>query len=181
MRRAWRSLGLWASGCGKSVLLRAIADLDPNQAERVATGSGARDQMSATEWRKQVALLPANSGWWLDRVRGHFQNPEAIRAQLDQLDLPPQILDWRVNRLSTGEKHRLALLRCLENAPEVLLLDEPTAALDPDTTLKVEALLKQQLANGVSLLLVTHDQQQPRRIAHRLLQLQDGQIHEAAP
>ncbi|PIE16142.1 MAG: ATP-binding protein [Rhodobacterales bacterium] len=146
-----------------------------------AIGSGARDQMSATEWRKRVALLPANSGWWLDRVRGHFQNPEAIRGQLDQLDLPPQILDWRVNRLSTGEKHRLALLRCLENAPEVLLMDEPTAALDPDTTLKVEALLKQQLANGVSVLLITHDQQQPRRIAHRLLHLQDGQIHEAAP
>ncbi|PHQ98693.1 MAG: hypothetical protein COB39_08170 [Marinosulfonomonas sp.] len=70
------------------------------------------------------------------------------------------------------------MLRCLEAKPAVLLLDEPTAALDHDTTLLIEALLKLQLASGTSILIVTHDSAQAKRLADRVLHLEDGQLRE---
>jgi len=168
------------SGSGKSVLLRAIVDLDPNTAENVQAGDISRAAVSATTWRKHVAMLPADSGWWQDKVGAHFQNPDKIRKKLPLVGLCEQALDWHVARLSTGEKHRLALLRCLENNPDVLLLDEPTAALDHDTTLLVENLLRDLLAKGVSILVVTHDANQATRLADRTLRLQSGKLHEVA-
>ena len=161
------------SGTGKSVLLRAIADLDPN-AGVMQAGDMVRADVAATDWRKRVAMLPAQSGWWLDHVAAHFRAPDEMRKRLPSVGLPETAMDWEVARLSTGEKHRLALLRCLEGAPSVLLLDEPTAALDHDTTLQIEALLKQQLAKGGSILIVTHDAAQVRRLADRVLHLEGG-------
>lgn len=165
------------SGAGKSLLLRAIVDLDPNDGV-VRTTDLERAKTTAVQWRKQVAMLPAESGWWQERVGAHFQNPEAMQAQLPKIGLPKDAMGWEVARLSTGEKHRLALLRCLQTDPKVLLLDEPTAALDHATSLMVEALLAERLAKGASLLVVTHDEAQAARIASRRLHLQDGRLRE---
>ncbi|WP_428548519.1 ABC transporter ATP-binding protein [Profundibacter sp.] len=167
------------SGTGKSVLLRAIVDLDPNDGQ-VQAGDVIRADVPAPDWRKTVAMLPAESGWWLDHVAPHFQAPDKIRGQLPLVGLPETAMEWEVARLSTGEKHRLALLRCLEGNPKVLLLDEPTAALDHNTTLQIEALLKQQLDKGTAILIVTHDAAQAKRLAHRILHLEDGQLHQVA-
>ena len=60
-----------ASGAGKSLLLRAIVDLDPS-AGNVRVGDNVRSDMPGSEWRKLVALVPAESGWWADRVGDHF-------------------------------------------------------------------------------------------------------------
>lgn len=165
------------SGTGKSVLLRAIVDLDPNVGAMQA-GDMVRADVAATDWRKQVMMLPAESGWWLDHVAAHFRAPDEMRERLPSVGLPEAAMEWEVARLSTGEKHRLALLRCLEGAPSVLLLDEPTAALDHDTTLQVEGLLKQQLVKGVSILIVTHDASQAKRLADRILHLENGALSE---
>ncbi|WP_456389877.1 ABC transporter ATP-binding protein [Profundibacter sp.] len=167
------------SGAGKSVLLRAIVDLDPNDGA-VRSGNLERAKTNATQWRKQVAMLPAESGWWHERVGSHFQNPDAVQQQLPKVGLPKEAMGWEVARLSTGEKHRLALLRCLEANPGVLLLDEPTAALDHDTTLMIEALLEELLAEGTSILIVTHDAAQAKRIANRILHLEAGSLREVA-
>ena len=167
------------SGAGKSVLLRAIADLDLNQGT-VLAGDMARADVPATAWRKRVAMLPAETGWWFDQVAPHFQNPDNMRAQLPTVGLPKTAMEWDIARLSTGEKHRLALLRCLEAEPAVLLLDEPTAALDHDTTLLIETLLKRQLASGISILIVTHDPAQATRLADRVLHLEAGQLRAVA-
>jgi len=167
------------SGTGKSVLLRAIVDLDPNEGT-VQAGDMTRADVPAPDWRKTVAMLPAESGWWLDHVAPHFQAPDKIRKQLPLVALPETAMGWEVARLSTGEKHRLALLRCLEAGPKVLLLDEPTAALDHDTTLKIETLLKQQLDQGTAILIVTHDATQAKRLAHRILRLENGQLERVA-
>jgi len=167
------------SGTGKSVLLRAIVDLDPNDGQ-VQAGDVIRADVPAPDWRKVVAMLPAESGWWLDHVAPHFQAPDRIRGQLPLVGLPETAMEWEVARLSTGEKHRLALLRCLESGPKVLLLDEPTAALDHDTTLQIEALLKQLLDKGTAILIVTHDGTQAKRLAHRILRLEDGQLQRVA-
>lgn len=167
------------SGSGKSVLLRAIVDLDPNDGQ-VQAGDLIRADIPAPDWRKAVAMLPAETGWWLDHVAPHFQAPDRIRSRLPLAGLPETAMEWEVARLSTGEKHRLALLRCLEGRPKVLLLDEPTAALDHDTTLQIEALLKQQLDKGTAILIVTHDTTQAKRLARRILRLEGGKLQQLA-
>jgi len=165
------------SGTGKSVLLRAIADLDPNEGS-VQTRELDRSTTSGPQWRKHVAMLPAESGWWHESVASHFQNPALASERLPSVGLPKDAMGWEVARLSTGEKHRLALLRCLEANPKVLLLDEPTAALDHDTTMRIESLLKHQLASGTTILIVTHDAAQAARMADRILHLENGTLHE---
>lgn len=167
------------SGVGKSLLLRAIADLDPNTGE-VRTGAATRAQVSAPDWRRHVAMVPAESGWWEDAVAAHFQHPEETARRLPELGLPEAAMGWDVARLSTGERHRMAILRALETAPEVLLLDEPTAALDGQSTDLVEALLQRELARGMSLLLVTHDPAQPARMKARHMILSADGLTEAA-
>lgn len=160
------------SGCGKSVMLRAIADLDA-AAGRIALGSVPRERIPAPLWRRQVALVPAESGWWADRVGAHFAAATLAAAPRDALiaeaGLPADILSWPVARLSSGERCRLALVRALAHEPEMLLLDEPTSALDPDSTAAVERLLQDRCAEGLGVLLVTHDPGQPARLAAPVL------------
>ncbi len=163
------------SGAGKSLLLRAIADLDPNEG-RVFTGRHERAGVSGPQWRRAVALLPAESGWWGAQVAEHFVDAAAIGDLLQQVGLSREAITWRVARLSTGERHRLALLRALEQEPEVLLLDEPTTMLDEAATTLVEDLLKARMARGLSIVLVTHDSAQPGRIAGKVMRLEAGQL-----
>jgi phosphate-transporting ATPase len=168
------------SGAGKSLLLRAIADLDPNDGEVSLDGTG-RDSMPAPEWRRQVGYLAAESGWWEDTVGLHFSDPGGSAPLLARLGLGPGALDWPVERLSTGEKQRLALARLLENDPRVLLLDEPTAALDPDSRTAVEGIIGERLAGGAAVLIVTHDEAQAERLAARRLTMTGGLIGEVGP
>ncbi len=165
------------SGAGKSVLLRAIADLDPNVGQ-IRCRHLVRDDVPAPEWRRVVALLPAESGWWADNVAAHFQDADTLAPVLEQVGLAQEAIGWQVARLSTGERHRLALLRALEQGPEVLLLDEPTTMLDQDTTLQIEALLKDRMAKGMSILMVTHDADQPARMGARTLWLENGRLSD---
>jgi len=154
------------SGTGKSVFLRAIADLDPNEGSVMLDGVKRADT-PAFEWRRKVMLVPAESGWWADRVGEHFEEPAAAIKLLDILALPLKVMDWQISRLSTGERQRLAIARALSLAPKALLLDEPTAALDPQATEFVETIMRQQMAAGVSIILVTHDEAQAHRMANR--------------
>jgi ABC-type multidrug transport system ATPase subunit len=166
------------SGAGKSLLLRAIVDLDPNTGS-VALGEQARAAMSANEWRKRVALVPADSGWWSDRVRDHFPAKLEAAELIEKLGLSGA-LEWEVGRLSTGERQRLALARALCLRPQALLLDEPTASLDEHATELVEDLIRERCRDGMSLLVVTHDRRQAERIAKRLLRMNDGRIDQAS-
>ena len=120
-----------ASGTGKSQLLRALADLDPHEGQ-LWLASRPCTEMPAHEWRAAVGLLPPESSWWLPAVHEHFR--DGMPVPLERVGLTTAILDKPVTRLSSGERQRLALLRLLANRPRVLLLDEPTANLDPDNT-----------------------------------------------
>lgn len=168
-------IGLYgASGSGKSRLLRALADLDEHQGE-VLLDEVSQQSMSAPQWRCRVGLLSAETFWWLDDVASHFQQFDQQQAL--QLGLPGDIVSWPVSRLSSGENQRLGLMRLLENHPQVLLLDEPTANLDPQSTEAFETFVvdyvQQQAACAIW---VSHDPQQLKRTAQRCYRIENGML-----
>ncbi len=101
---------------------------------------------------------------------------------LEQLGFAAQTLEWEVRRCSTGERQRLALLRLLANRPRVLLLDEPTASLDPASVGRMETLLERyRVEYSAAVLWVSHDPAQIRRVASQHFELQDGNLQECTP
>ncbi len=165
------------SGAGKTLLLRALADLDPWGGRVLLDGVECRD-MQPHQWRRRVGMLPAESAWWGDTVREHFETPG--EAETERLGFGPEVMDWAVSRLSTGERQRLALLRLLGIAPRTLLLDEPTANLDADGALRVERLLSDYLAlHDACCLWITHDPEQASRVSTRHFVLSGGMLRKA--
>ncbi len=163
------------SGSGKSLFLRAIADLDPADGDIALEGRDL-NTMIAPDWRRQVGYLPAEPGWWADRVAAHFADWGACRAMAERLGLDPVAGEWSVSRLSSGERQRLGLVRLLENQPRCLLLDEPTASLDEAATAVVEELVAEHCEAGGCCLFVTHDPAQFTRIARRGFRLEEGKL-----
>ncbi len=153
------------SGSGKTLLLRAIADLDVNAGAVFLEGTP-RSQFTGPQWRRRVALLPAESQWWGDSVAEHARHwPQSL---LTALGFPQDVLAWQISRLSSGEKQRLALVRMLANQPRVLLLDEPTANLDAGNTRIVEKIVHDYLQqNRAAAIWVSHDRAQLERVAIR--------------
>jgi phosphate-transporting ATPase len=165
------------SGSGKSVLLRSIADLDLHDGDAAVDGQRC-SQMPATHWRQQVVYVPAESGWWADRVADHFPTDLDLAAQLPRLGLKPALADAPVARLSTGERQRLALLRAWRPGVKALLLDEPTSGLDATSTQAVEQWLREIMQTGTSILMVTHNPEQARRLARHRYLMCDGRLQE---
>jgi putative ABC transport system ATP-binding protein len=164
-----------ASGSGKSLFLRMVADLDPNAGEVFLDGRE-RGGFTAPAWRRAVAYVAAESGWWSEAVADHFTDLEAARTLARRLELKPELLDGPVLRLSTGEKQRLALVRALLPDPPVLLLDEPTSALDEASQGCVEAVLHERRDAGAAILVVTHQSGQAARLAARHLVMAHGRL-----
>jgi len=162
------------SGTGKSVFLRLIADLDPGDGE-VRLHNRVRETWSAPEWRCQVVYQSAEPAWWAPTAREHLAPDARFDATdlLARLGLSADILDADLSRTSTGERQRLALIRSLACQPSVLLLDEPTASLDRVATAAVEAVLREQLQVGTSILMVTHSHEQAERIGDRIFNMPD--------
>ena len=100
---------------------------------------------------------------------------ELAHAELDHIATRPA----RV--LSGGETQRLALARALITRPDMILLDEPTASLDPKATHSIEALIKEAVRNGVAVVMVTHSPGQARRLADEVIFLHTGRVIEAGP
>lgn len=164
------------SGAGKTLLLRAIADLDQHDGE-IWLDDTLCSSLRAHQWRSHVGMLSAESQWWGESVGEHFwQVDESLLAALG---FSKEVMQWQVANCSTGERQRLALLRLLQNKPQVLLLDEPTASLDAQNVECVEAVLRQlRREHGTSLMWVSHDSAQAQRVADRRLRLVDGKIEE---
>lgn len=165
-----------ASGAGKSLLMRAIADLDPT-AGSVELDGRDRSTMAAPDWRRRVAYIPSEAGWWAPTVAEHFlTDSDETPVLLEAVGLSADALAWPVERLSSGESQRLAVIRALVLNPDILLLDEPTSALDDEATDKVEALLRARMAAGTGIVLVTHSSDQAGRLAGSVLTLDHGKV-----
>jgi ABC-type iron transport system FetAB ATPase subunit len=157
-------------------LLRAIADLDPHEGETWLDGAPC-DAIAPAHWRRRVGLLPPDSGWWLPRAIDHFH--DGYPLSLEALGLDAGLLGEPVARLSSGERQRLALLRLLANTPRVLLLDEPTANLDPASTRRVEAVIAEyRQRQQAAVIWVSHDPAQIARVADRHLRVSGSELLE---
>jgi ATPase subunit of ABC transporter with duplicated ATPase domains len=116
-----------------------------------------------TEQAKLQELIDAGNGWEIDR---------SIEIALDALRCPPA--ESAVDKLSGGERRRVALARALLARPEVLALDEPTNHLDAETVEWLEVRLR---AHAGALLLVTHDRYFLDRVATRILEIDRGKLY----
>jgi putative ABC transport system ATP-binding protein len=178
------------SGCGKSTFLRAVATLIPATSGTVVYDGKSPRELGVTEYRRRVAYVPQSpcmfEGTVADNVRTgpRFRGVELTDADvaslLERVGLESELAARIATDLSGGERLRVALARALANDPRVLLLDEPTAALDPDAADVVLALLAMLSRAGTALLLVTHVEAHAARLGGRAYEMSAGVLTEAA-
>ncbi|WP_418346641.1 ABC transporter ATP-binding protein [Spirosoma montaniterrae] len=180
------------SGSGKSTLLNLLTGIDQATDGTVLIGGQLLGQLSENElarWRgKHVGivfqffqLMPTltvleNIVFAMDLVGivPTGQREDKARNLLDRVGLADQA-DKLPQTLSGGQQQRVAIARALANDPPLLVADEPTGNLDSQTTESILALFESINAQGVTLLIVTHDEDVARR-AHRTIRLRDGQL-----
>jgi putative ABC transport system ATP-binding protein len=177
------------SGCGKSTLLRLLNRLaDPDRGTVTYRGHDVQE-LDVLELRREVCLVPQLpallEGTVADNVvyaaRLGDRDPDVARL-LDLAGLDASFADRDASRLSVGEQQRAMLARALALEPDVLLLDEPTSALDDAARGAVEATLVHLRERvEVSIVLVTHDLEQARRMSDWVLRLDRGRAVEQGP
>jgi len=183
------------SGSGKTLLLRAMALLDPIdqgqvlwQGEAVGAEAIPGFRASAIYLHQRPSLLEEDVEAALKRpfsLATHRQrrfDRDAVVGWLEPLGRDASLLEKRCTDLSGGEREIVALVRALQLSPNILLLDEPTAALDPPTAEGVEKLLGDWLAEAPqsrALVWVTHRTEQGQRVADQTFRIRAGRIdHE---
>lgn len=180
-----RSVVMGPNGAGKSLFLRLVAGLIQPTAGSITYGGRAADaallRRIAVVFQRPVMLrrsVAAN----LKHALATYGVPRAERArrieELLALAGLQDLADRPARVLSGGEQQRLAMVRALGAEPELLLLDEATASLDPQATAAIEELIGQAAAKGVKIVLVTHDRGQAQRLADEILFLHRGRVTE---
>ena len=177
---------LGPSGSGKSTLLRLLDRLaDPDAGTVRFRGDDLRD-LDPLELRRRAVLVPQLPaplpGTVADNVR---YGPKLLGREVDptpllaMAGLDDGFADRDASRLSVGEQQRMMLARALALEPDVLLLDEPTAALDEAAKEGVERTLAHLRGRaGLALVVVTHEAAQARRLADRVVRLAEGRLEE---
>jgi len=189
---------LGPSGCGKTTLLRSLnrtAELEASfryQGSILFKGENIYAYRDPGIIRKRIGMVFQNPialplsikenvlfgprYWGMDKVSPH----ELCERILKRVGLWEEVKD-RLHRsaqeLSGGQKQRLALARVLALEPEILLLDEPCSSLDPDSTQRIEVLLK-DLAQEKAVIMVTHNIDQAHRLADRVILMREGKVIE---
>jgi len=183
------------SGSGKSVFLRALALLDPLDAGRILWHGAPLGRAALPRYRRNVAYIRQRPALVDGSVEDNLRYPFELGVYRDlrfdreraamlagQAGRGGDFLGKRASELSGGEAQIAALIRVLQLAPEVLLLDEPTAALDPASSLAIEALVEAwfDAAPGChASVWVSHDLAQAARMSERHLTMRAGVLEEA--
>jgi ABC-type polar amino acid transport system ATPase subunit len=187
------------SGSGKTTVLRAIAGLEPFQRGRIHVGGVSLDARTQADravvraLRRQVGMvfqfhclfehLSALDNVCLAPVHAHGVRPaDAARRAMELLAAFGVEHRARAlpRELSGGEAQRVAIARALAVDPPLLLMDEPTASLDPGRRNELGVLLHQLLAGGRTLVVATHDEEFARHFATRVVRLENGVVSAAA-
>ncbi|MDZ7710744.1 MAG: phosphate ABC transporter ATP-binding protein [Roseovarius sp.] len=185
IKKGQRTLVMGANGAGKSVLLRVLHGLLPPSAGAVQWhGPRAAGRAQAMVFQRPVMLRRSVLGnlrfalgvhGWRGRARDHRVAEALEMARLTDKARQPARL------LSGGEQQRLAVARALVCAPDLLFLDEPTSSLDPASTQMIEELVNAAHGRGVTIVMVTHDMGQARRMGDEVIFLHAGQVAETGP
>lgn len=179
------------SGSGKTSLLRLFNRLDEKSEGRIVFRGRAIEEYPVTDLRKKIALafqiphifpgtVAGNLGYCCSEKSGG--DGEFSGRMLRLVGLDPALASADPEKLSVGQKQRVALARSLVLNPEVLLLDEPTSALDPGASRTIEQLivnLNREL--HLTIIMVTHNFRQALRLGGVSLVLVDGRLIEWGP
>lgn len=183
------------SGAGKTLLLRAIAIVDPLDFGEVRWLGRVIVRNEVPKFRRQVVYLHQRAALLGRTVAESLEMPfslaghrrqamdrEQIVAWLEELGRTPAFLEQLVRDLSGGEIQITAMLRAMQLHPSILLLDEPTAAMDAKTSLAAEELLvhwASEQPDRRALVWVSHDADQSRRVATRTVHIRAGRVVRA--
>ena len=181
------------SGCGKSTFLRCLNALEPIQGGKVSVAGKSVDggERDLVELRQKVGMVFQSYDLFphmtvLDNItlapmkaRGVAREAAEgqARALLERVGLAEKA-DSYPRQLSGGQKQRVAIARALAMEPEILLLDEVTAALDPEMVREVLDVILDLAREGKTMLIVTHEMQFARAVADRVLFFDGGEIVE---
>ena len=183
------------SGSGKSTLLRSVNLLEKPTSGRVIfegndmTAAG-KKELSVLRQRMGMVFQQFNLFPHLKvkdnitispmRVRGTSKDAaeEKARALLERVGLIDKWDSWPQN-LSGGQRQRVAIVRALAMDPDVMLFDEPTSALDPEMVGEVLDVMRQLAADGMTMMVVTHEMRFAREVGDYVLFMDDGQIIES--
>ena len=170
------------SGAGKTTLLRLCNRLEIPDSGRLCYRGQPLDALDPLALRRRVGMVFQRPTPFPGSVADNLAvaHPDAsageLAAALKRVALDPRLLDQDARTLSGGELQRMCLARTLVTRPETLLLDEPTSALDQEPKQVFEATARDLAAQGITIIWVTHDAAQARRIADRSYQLRDGHL-----
>lgn len=180
-----RTVMLGLNGAGKSLTLRLLHGLLPPSSGEIRWANCERPWPEAG----RVAFVPQRPVLLRRSVAGNLKHALAVgkipRAEhAERLDKLLEVGGLHHRRghparaLSGGEQQRLAIVRALAANPEILLLDEPTTSLDPQSVLAIEDLIAKAHLGGVKVVVVTHDLQQARRLADEVVFIHRGRVSE---
>jgi len=185
------------SGSGKSTLLRCINGLETfDQGHIVVDGQSvqAARAESLRALRLKVGMIFQQFNLFPSMTVGEniMLAPRLVRSlSADISRTQAQTLLARVgledkfdaapHQLSGGQQQRVAIARALAMAPQVLLCDEITSALDPELVGEVLQVIEQLALDGATLIIVTHEMQFARKVAHRIIFMHEGRVHETGP
>ena len=177
------------NGAGKTTLLRVCAGLVRVTAG-VAHVLGVDLTVDPRPVRTRVGLLGHDTGLYdeltvTDNVRFWARATGSSKADADaamaRLDLDGRLADVQVARLSAGQRRRTAFAILLARRPELWLLDEPHAALDQAGRDVVDTLIRDAVAAGATVMLVSHELDRAQAVAHRTVTIAGGVAHAARP
>ncbi|HLD46603.1 MAG TPA: ATP-binding cassette domain-containing protein [Desulfobaccales bacterium] len=176
------------NGSGKSTLFRALALLEQPDSGRIEYRDGGRILAANLELRRRITLVLPRTGIFNTTVFNNVAYGLKIRGiaraecqarvhdALVAVGLAHKKKQWAAE-LSSGETKRLGIARALVINPEVFMLDEPTANIDPaNTTIIEDIILKLKQERKTTILMITHDPAQAERLGDDLLFMQDGKI-----